>query len=135
MDIVIEAVPGRSLDSVANVIDAAGGSTDLRRWALQRDEAAFRRVVEANRAFAALMGEESAAAFLGRSFVEFVAPDAAAVVGRLFAMVLAGQPIRSTARIRRTDGSVLDIEHRTALAADGIRTVMRPTRRWGRAED
>jgi PAS domain S-box-containing protein len=83
-------------------------------------------VIHANPAFASLVGAPDVAGLRGRSYLDFVVPDAAMPVQLLFRMVLRGEAIESRARIVRVDGSRLDVEHRTWLTPDGVRASIRP---------
>jgi PAS domain S-box-containing protein len=83
-------------------------------------------VLDANAAFVALMGVPDTAGLRGRSYLDFVVPDAAMPAELLFRMALRGEAIESRARIVRLDGSHLDIEHRTWLTPDGVRSSIRP---------
>jgi len=83
------------------------------------------KVLGANDLFATAIGATSAAALVGRSYLDFVAPDAAPLVTILFHMAEEGQTIASTARMVRGDGTTVDVQHRTWRTPEGVKSVIR----------
>ena len=88
------------------------------------DYGADGRIVAVSAAFARLM-RSSPAELVGLRFTDLIASDGAAAARHLRAILDEVGVIETTARFLRSDGTAVDVEHRTVLTVSGFRSYVR----------